>query len=494
MPRHRHLDTVTRCDSYDREQFENILKVSGSLLELKKRGEAELKTFKGLMQDFYNILYKIRPQILKNTPHSLSLNKEIVKQMLTTTDYQRLHKSTMLDEFASAIGVNKLGHTVLSTLSQEQKETINQMVEAESQLEGYQQLLSQLEKTAAKTQPNPNIENHIQRVKAKVQDLSSKLSQLKQSLNLPKGKLRRQLRKALQDAQKEAQESQEMLSWGVEPGQLQNLPVEKKFEIANRIANSSKLQQIAKIAGRFQRLALHKQQTKVTHGRDEVVDVETGNDLARVLPSELVLLRNPKTKLLFYKKFAEGQLLQYRLEGLEKTGKGPMIVCIDNSGSMDTYFGGVTREVWAKAVALGLLTIAKHQKRSFAVVHFGSSSECKTFYFPKGKVNIDDLLDWLKFFYNGGTDFERPLRESLHIIEQEQDFKKADIVFITDGECEVSESFLQMYQQLKNKWQFQTLSILVGYKESTLKQFSDKVFQVYDTEDEPEVLSEIFSI
>jgi len=108
MPRHRHLDTVTRCDSYDREQFQNILKVSSSLSELKERGEAELKTFKGLMQDFYNILYKIRPQILKNTPHSLSLNKEIVKQMLTTTDYQRLHKSTMLDEFASAIGVNKL--------------------------------------------------------------------------------------------------------------------------------------------------------------------------------------------------------------------------------------------------------------------------------------------------------------------------------------------------------------------------------------------------
>jgi len=67
MPRHRHLDTVTRCDSYDREQFENILKVSPLLLELKERGEAELKTFKGLMQDFYNILYKIRPQILTDS-------------------------------------------------------------------------------------------------------------------------------------------------------------------------------------------------------------------------------------------------------------------------------------------------------------------------------------------------------------------------------------------------------------------------------------------
>ena len=275
--------------------------------------------------------------------------------------------------------------------------------------------------------------------------------------------------------------------------------MEKKFEIANRIANSSKLQQIAKIAGRFQRLALHKQQTKVTHGRDEVVDVETGNDLSRVLPSELVLLKNPKTKLLFYKKFVEGQLLQYKLEGFEKAGKGPIVVCIDNSGSMDTYFGSgftktqLTREVWAKAVALGLLTIAKHQKRSFAVVHFGSRSECQVFYFPKGKVNIDDLLDWLRFFYNGGTDFERPLSEAIKIIQQEPDFHKADIIFITDGECQVSDSFLQDYHSLKRKLQFQTLSLLIGYESSSLKQFSDKVFSLY-TEDDTEALTEIFSI
>ncbi|MHB8875766.1 MAG: hypothetical protein ACYC8T_18930 [Myxococcaceae bacterium] len=32
--------------------------------------------------------------------------------------------------------------------------------------------------------------------------------------------------------------------------------------------------------------------------------------------------------------FAEKQCLQYRLAGVEALGKGPLIVCLDRSGSM----------------------------------------------------------------------------------------------------------------------------------------------------------------
>jgi Mg-chelatase subunit ChlD len=58
-------------------------------------------------------------------------------------------------------------------------------------------------------------------------------------------------------------------------------------------------------------------------------------------------------------------LMQFKLEGKEKEGKGPLIVCIDNSGSM-----AGEREEWAKGFALGLLTIAKKQKREFCIIHF----------------------------------------------------------------------------------------------------------------------------
>ena len=43
-------------------------------------------------------------------------------------------------------------------------------------------------------------------------------------------------------------------------------------------------------------------------------------------------------------------------------------------------------------------------------------------------------------FLDGGTDYETPLREALHLMKEEG-FENADVVFITDGYCELPETF-----------------------------------------------------
>ena len=43
-------------------------------------------------------------------------------------------------------------------------------------------------------------------------------------------------------------------------------------------------------------------------------------------------------------------------------------------------------------------------------------------------------------FLNGGTNFETPMRKAMSLIE-EDGFEKADVVFITDGECELNEAY-----------------------------------------------------
>lgn len=74
------------------------------------------------------------------------------------------------------------------------------------------------------------------------------------------------------------------------------------------------------------------------------------NDIASVLPSELAMMRNPAAKKLFQLKFAQKQLLSFdyqRDEEILKTEtvqeevfcekeepKGPIIICVDTSGSM----------------------------------------------------------------------------------------------------------------------------------------------------------------
>jgi hypothetical protein len=141
--------------------------------------------------------------------------------------------------------------------------------------------------------------------------------------------------------------------------------IEAKARLAERIRQSPKLQQLARAAGRMRRLALAKQQSPSKHAREEVADVELGSDLARVLPTELVKLTDPLLSLDFARRFVEGTLMQYRLQGRETLGRGPLIVLLDDSGSMEG-----DRELWAKAVTLGLVQVAAFQRRRCRIVHF----------------------------------------------------------------------------------------------------------------------------
>jgi uncharacterized protein with von Willebrand factor type A (vWA) domain len=69
--------------------------------------------------------------------------------------------------------------------------------------------------------------------------------------------------------------------------------------------------------------------------------------------------------------------MQYDLIGHETEGQGPIIIAIDESGSMTTDYGGMTGEVWSKAVMLALLSIARLQKRDLAVIHFSGPDDLR---------------------------------------------------------------------------------------------------------------------
>src|SRR5262247_4362543 len=120
------------------------------------------------------------------------------------------------------------------------------------------------------------------------------------------------------------------------------------------------------------------QQSRVNHPPSEITSITIGNDLTHLLPGEVALLGDPDLEDLFYLKFAERRLLQYELEGRESEGRGPIILALDESGSMSETLGGVVKEAWSKSVMLGLLAIAHHQKRDLAVIHFSEPNQLRT--------------------------------------------------------------------------------------------------------------------
>ena len=176
-------------------------------------------------------------------------------------------------------------------------------------------------------------------------------------------------------------------------------------------------------------------------------------------------LKHPTLRRLFKKNLLEKSLFQYEYYPQTKESRGPIVCCIDSSGSM---YG--VKEIWAKAVALGLLEIAKLQKRSFCAIHFSSgwneSALHTNSFSKKNPYSIAEVIDLAEYFEGGGTQFEPPLDKARQIINNSTEYKKADIVFITDGESVVRDIWLEDFNAWKDEIGLSVYSVLIdsGYK------------------------------
>ncbi|WP_242343660.1 vWA domain-containing protein [Anaeromyxobacter terrae] len=202
--------------------------------------------------------------------------------------------------------------------------------------------------------------------------------------------------------------------------------------LAARLKLDERLRRIAALAGRFKRIAASKRRQRVKHGADEVTDVEQGADLGRALPVELAKLTHRLLRLDFMRAVLERQALQYRLEGTASLGKGPLVVLLDKSGSMDG-----PRDVWATAVALALLDQAQQERRTYALLGFDSRVKFEAV------VNPADALPEEGLFVScgGGTEIAAAIDRGLEIIRTHPGaLRNADIVLITDGGSDASEA------------------------------------------------------
>lgn len=490
--------TSVVCDTYDLKAYEKLKGQARKLQELEESGKKELPTFPPLMQDVYSSLYKFTPELRSSGEilPSHRFHRSIIEQLMKTSEFKELRTYTKLDEFNAAMATLSLAGKTLTLVPKEIQDKAKEMnnlegqIESlEDQVEGLGNLLGQTNGQVAKAKTAgqatksleaqvSNLEMQASEAEMSLEEAKQKLENLEQTLedevNEKTPELRGAIRKATKEALEDVKETSEFLEqWGSDAGEIQNMPVEEKIRRASVLQNSDKMRQLAKLVGKFKRLALATQRTKISKASIEVCDVVRGSDLDRVLPTEFDNLAHPLMKLDFYKRLVEGNLLIYEKKGKEKVGKGPIIVCCDNSGSMEGK-----KEFWSKAVALALLEIAKLQKRNFVCIHFGAANEpLKVIVVLGGKASFETAVMIGSYFLDGGTDFEKPLTEATNLIEK-QEFKKADIVFITDGECLVSDEFLRKFKETKKEKAFKVISILVDMGSTTptaVAEFSDDV-------------------
>jgi uncharacterized protein with von Willebrand factor type A (vWA) domain len=234
----------------------------------------------------------------------------------------------------------------------------------------------------------------------------------------------------------------------------------------NRIKGDKFLRNLMQMAGRMRTLCQTLQRTKTQHGRDDTVGVELSGDVSRLVPSELAQLACgiPELELLALDRVARRQALSRQYRGIERLGQGPIVVVVDESGSMHGE-----PVMTAKAIALALAWLARRQKRWIALIGFTGGRGMKGYNriaFPPGKVDQDALIDWLKHFYSGGSDRDIPVKEIpadwSHLKQLGLPAGKTDVIMITDAIADVPQPMIETYRTWAKAEQARTYGICIG--------------------------------
>jgi uncharacterized protein with von Willebrand factor type A (vWA) domain len=231
----------------------------------------------------------------------------------------------------------------------------------------------------------------------------------------------------------------------------------------------------------------------------EAYDIRPSKDVQHLVPVELIKLKVPILRTLFLSQMLEGQLLTYRLRGLDWTQepeperRGPVIALIDASGSMSGE-----PELIAKAFILMLARRMEREGRDIKVILFASEDWKLELNLADKKKAAKSLLDTVCRHFEGNTDFNSALRTGLEVLSKKE-YRGADVLFFTDGESKVTDqNLVDEWKALRRRTGSRILTLIVGSDQAGgLEDLSDKTWilptSTWDVEGSPSNLIRIIA-
>lgn len=207
--------------------------------------------------------------------------------------------------------------------------------------------------------------------------------------------------------------------------------------------------------------------------------VHRSRAIVRMTGSESRNLTHPVLRRLWRARFAEAQLLTYDDRAREPRpnprpapdaatarprlvalGHGPLIVCLDTSGSMQ----GAPENV-AKACVLQALRSAHAGDRDARLLAFGGPGELLERPLTRDAAGLDALLDLMGQAFDGGTDVQTPIERAIEQVQQ-QGWQDADVLIVSDGEFGLTPATLAALRQAKERLGLRVHGILIGDRET----------------------------
>jgi len=302
--------------------------------------------------------------------------------------------------------------------------------------------------------------------------------------------------------------------WDMSKGRWQkaNFDVLKKY--AELLQKDESLRELAEMLGRMQAAEIEyeeetftdkiiKQEWKIEHAsKADLVGIHESDDISSMLPAEAALLAEPVLETVFYKKLVEKKLqtfdyqaktlshkeeeFQNKRQKAKEDKKGPIIICVDTSGSMHG-----TPEQVAKTLSFALLKIAIGENRKCYLISFSTGIE--TLELTDMRNNLEKLLDFLSMSFCGGTDAMPAMEEALRMLKTE-DYKKADVIMVSDFVMSGLDAETQEKIRLakENKTKFHSLVIGDSGNQQTIEEFDNN--WVYNSNDPKRVITLVKNI
>jgi len=246
--------------------------------------------------------------------------------------------------------------------------------------------------------------------------------------------------------------------------------------------------QVAKVMGRMaddsgpERIPLGAGDSqRVPHGaHSDIEGIGIGNDLSSLLPLEMAQMADSDLNGLFAYKFATRRLQTFsyksqimhpshKLRLHKARQKGPMVVCLDTSASMQ----GVPTEI-AHSLVVKLLQLAMTQDRDLLLIPFAVSARPFDV-----RRNRSKLLDFFRTEAQGDTDAEAMLDLTFKTLCGRPEYACADVLWVTDFQIPMPPEPMLRQMQLLRENGTKFFGLQIGEtRENHWPRYFDRIFKL----------------
>ncbi len=323
------------ADPYDRMAWRDLYARSAALRELAAELAARHAHTTDLLADAFLAAYLAAPRVREAAEMAPSrlFNREVVAELAASPGFAALRRETAGDPYAAALAV--LAEAPALRLLLDRTEPVREAADRAAEA---RRSAGRPARTAGETARQAGATAGALGAGATSADgaagpasapaapagqaASRAEAAARQALEAATPGIRAAARTATAQAVRVTREEAALMrAWGVGHGELERMPYEERARLAERL-RTGRLARWAELIGRFRQMADGERARKVENATGELIGVTLGDDLSRVLPSELAHLGLPELRAVFAARYAAGELMLYDSRGEQTTGQG----------------------------------------------------------------------------------------------------------------------------------------------------------------------------